>query len=101
MLEYKIYLLFLIVGRRLSLAAGSSGTFMIMAGLEKKELKLQTIKAVLITSLAFIFVHKYGMMAIVLLYVIFMLFINISQLIYIQKHLNISPFSYDLIKLFF
>ena len=101
MLEYKIYLLFLIVGRRLSLAAGSSGTFMIMAGLEKKELKLQTIKAILITSLAFLFVHKYGMMAIVLLYVIFMLFINISQLIYIQKHLNISPFSSDLIKLFF
>ena len=100
MLQYKIYLLFLIVGRRLSLAAGSSGTFMIMAGLEKKELQLQTIKAVLITSLAFIFVHKYGMMSIVSLYVIFMLFINVSQLIYIQKYLNISPFSSDLSKLF-
>jgi O-antigen/teichoic acid export membrane protein len=100
MLNYKNYLLFLIVGRRLSLAAGSSGTFMIMAGLEKKELQLQTIKAVLITSLAFVLVSKYEMLAIVSLYVLFMLFINASQLIYLKKNLSISPFSPDLLKLF-
>ena len=100
MLNYKNYLFFLLVGRRLSLAAGSSGTFMIMAGLEKKELKLQTIQVILITVLAFVLVRKYEMIAIVSLYVIFTLFINISQLIYIKKNLNISPFSSDLLKLF-
>ncbi|MDA1009630.1 MAG: oligosaccharide flippase family protein, partial [Bacteroidetes bacterium] len=100
MLKYKDFLFFMLVGGMLSLAAGSSGTFMIMAGLEKKELQLQTIKAVLITGLAFAFVSEYKMLAIVSLYVIFMLFINVSQLIYIKKNVSISPFSADLLKLF-
>jgi O-antigen/teichoic acid export membrane protein len=100
MLKYKDFLFFMLVGGMLSLAAGSSGTFMIMAGLEKKELQLQTIKAVLITALAFAFVSEYKMLAIVSLYVIFKLFINVSQLIYIKKHINISPFSKELVVLF-
>ena len=100
MLKYKDFLFFMLVGGMLSLAAGSSGTFMIMAGLEKKELQLQTLKAVLITGLAFAFVSEYKMLAIVSLYVIFMLFINVSQLIYIKKNVSISPFSADLLKLF-
>ena len=73
---------------------------MIMAGFEKKELQLQTIKAVLITGLAFAFVSEHKILAIVSLYVIFKLFINVSQLIYIKKHINISPFSKELVVLF-
>ena len=99
--SYKVYLFVLMIARIISLLAGSSGTFMIMAGLEKKELKLQTIKAILITILAVILVSKYELDAIVSLYIIFMLFINISQLIYIKRNINISPFSYDLYKLLF
>lgn len=99
MLNYKNYLFFLLIGRRLSLAAGSSGTFMIMAGLEKKQLMLQTIKAILITGLAFVLVSKYEMIAIISLYVISTLVVNIFQLIYIKKSLSVSPFSFDLLKL--
>ena len=40
------------------------------------------------------------MFIIVILYVVFMLFVNVSQLIYIKKHINISPFSRELIVLF-
>ena len=100
MLKYKDFLFFMLVGGMLSLAAGSSGTFMIMAGLEKKELQLQTLKAVLITGLAFAFVSEHKILAIVSLYVFFMLFINVSQLIYIKKNVSISPFSKELVVLF-
>ena len=99
LLIYKSYLIGLLIARMISLLAGSSGTFMIMAGLEKKELKLQTIKAILITILAVVLVKQYELIAIVSLFIIFMLFINISQLIYIKKRINISPFSNELLKL--
>jgi O-antigen/teichoic acid export membrane protein len=99
LLIYKSYLIGLLIARMISLLAGSSGTFMIMAGLEKKELKLQTIKAVLITILAVVLVKQYELIAIVSLFIIFMLFINISQLIYIKRRINISPFSNELLKL--
>ncbi|MBT6807956.1 MAG: oligosaccharide flippase family protein [Flavobacteriales bacterium] len=99
LLAYKPYLFGLMIARMISLFAGSSGTFMIMAGLEKKELKLQTIKAILISILAIILVMRFELVAIVSLFIGFMLFINISQLIYIKRNVKISPFSSDLLKL--
>ena len=45
MLVYKKYLFYMLVGGILNLAAGSSGTFMLMAGLEKQNLKIQLIRA--------------------------------------------------------
>ena len=100
MLEYKKYLFFMLLGGMLSLAAGSSGTIMIMAGLEKQNLLIQIIRALLIIVLSFLLIPIYGMMSVVLLYVIFMLFVNVCQLFYIKSVANISPFSYDLVKLF-
>ena len=82
--------------RIIALLAGSSGTFMIMAGLEKKELLIQTIKAVLITPLALFFTKEYGLLAIVSLFIIFTLFVNIFQLFFINKDININPFSKNL-----
>ena len=41
MLNYRKHLFFMLAGGMLSLAAGSSGTFMIMAGLEKQNLLIQ------------------------------------------------------------
>ena len=94
----------MLAGGMLSLAAGSSGTFMIMAGLEKQNLYIQFIRAlflsVLSLSLIQYFSPSFGMFIIVILYVVFMLFVNVSQLIYIKKHINISPFSRELIVLF-
>ncbi len=96
---YKPYLITIMLARLISLLAGSSGTFMVMAGLEKQELALQSIKAVSIISLALLFVKKYELLAIVSLYIISMIFVNIIQLVHIYKKINISPFSKELLYL--
>jgi O-antigen/teichoic acid export membrane protein len=96
---YKPYLVAIMLARVILLLAGNSGTFMVMAGLEQKELELQSIKAVLIISLALIFVKKYELLAIVSLYIISMIFVNIIQLFHIYKKMNISPFSKELLYL--
>ena len=99
MLHYRTYLFFMLVAGMFSLAAGSSGTFMIMAGLEKENLFIQIVRAVFIISLSLFLIPSYGMISIVVLYVIFMLFVNLSQLIYIKQRINISPFSEQLVML--
>ena len=91
----------MLLGGMLSLAAGSSGTFMIMAGLEKQNLYIQSIKVLFLIVLSLSLIQYFGMLIVVMLYVIFMLFVNISQLLYIKKHINIAPFSRELIILFF
>ena len=100
MLMYKKYLFYMLVGGMLSLAAGSSGTFMVMSGLEKQNLKLQLIRAILLIFLSLWFIPIIGLLSVVGLYVVFMLFINGAQLIYIGKYLQISPFSKELFFLF-
>jgi len=99
LIVYKPYLIVIMIARIISLLAGNSGTFMVMAGLEKKELVLQTIKAVLIIVLASVFVKEYELKAIVSLFIVFMLFVNIMQLFHIKREINISPFSGDLLLL--
>ena len=96
---YKPYLIIIMLARVISLLAGNSGTFMVMAGLEQKELELQSVKAVLVIILALIFVKKYELLAVVSLYIIFMLLVNIIQLFHIYKKINISPFSQELLYL--
>lgn len=96
---YKPYLIVIMIARIISLLAGNSGTFMVMAGLEKKELFIQTIKAILIIILASIFVKEYELIAIVSLFIIFMLYVNVMQLYYIKQEINITPFSSDLLLL--
>ncbi len=100
MLNYKKYLFYMLAGGMLSLAAGSSGTFMIMAGLEKQNLYIQFIRALFLIVLSLSLIQYFGMLIVVILYVVFMLLVNVSQLIYIKKHINISPFSRELIVLF-
>ena len=104
MQSYKDYFFLMIVGGMLSLAAGSSGTIMIMAGLEKKDLYIQLIRGVLLFVLSIILINYFsvlsGMWVITILYVLFMLLVNITQLVYIKRYINISPFSKDLILLF-
>ena len=95
-LNYLPYLYMLMAARIIALLSGSSGTFMLMAGLEKKELLIQTVKAVLITSLALFFTKDYGLLAVVSLFIVFTLFINILQLFFIKRAININPFSKDL-----
>ena len=100
MLEYKKYLFYMLVGGILNLAAGSSGTFMVMAGLEKQNLKIQIIRAFLLISLSLLFIPLIGLLSVVGLYVISNLFVNGVQVIYIVKYLRISPFSKELLFIF-
>lgn len=96
---YKPYLITIMLARVIALLAGNTATFMVMAGLEQKEIELQSVKAVLIIILALIFVRKYELLAIVSLYIVFILFVNIIQLFLIYIKMNISPFSRDLLLL--
>tara|TARA_X000001036_G_C20392838_1_gene689396 strand:- start:323 stop:742 length:420 start_codon:yes stop_codon:yes gene_type:complete len=89
----------MLIGGISSLVTGSSGTIMMMAGLEKKFLNIQIWRSIFIIILSLILIPIYGMISVVSLYVFFMLFTNIIQLIYIKKAINISPFSFDLLKL--
>ena len=100
MLVYKKYLFYMIVGGILNLAAGSSGTFMLMAGLEKQNLKIQLIRALLLIFLSLLFIPIIGLLSVVGLYVISNLFVNGAQVIYIAKYLKISPFSRELFFIF-
>ncbi len=101
MINYKKYFFFMLSGGLISLTAGSSGTFMVMAGLEKQNLNIQIVRSISLIIFSLILIPIFGLLSVAVLYVIFMLFVNISQLIYISKKINISPFSRDLILLFF
>ena len=100
MLVYKRYLFYMLVGGILSLATGSSGTFMIMAGLEKQNLNIQLIRASLLIFFSLLFIPIFGLLSVVGIYVISNLFVNGAQVIYIIKYLQISPFSKELFFIF-
>jgi len=101
LLEYRNYLIVVMIARIISLLAGNTGSFMLMAGLEKQSLYIESVKAILITGLAVYLVEDYGLSAIVSLYIIFMLLSNLSRLFFIQKNININPFSKELFWLIF
>lgn len=100
-LLYKPFLIILIIARMIYLLAGNSGVFMTMAGIEKKELLIQTIRGTLSILLALIFIEEYKLGAVVILIIFSMIFVATAQLIYIKKEINISPFSSDLFLLIF
>ena len=101
LLEYRNYLIVVMIARIISLLAGNTGSFMLMAGLEKQSLYIESVKAILITGLAVYLVEDYGLSAIVSLYIIFMVLSNLSSLFFIQKNININPFSKELFWLIF
>ena len=90
---YKTYLYVLMLSRVISLFVGSSGTFMVMAGLEKKELKIKIINTLFLIITSTLFIKEYELLAVVCLYVLSSLFVNVSQLYYIIKNIKITPFS--------
>ena len=100
MLKYRDYLYFLLLGRAIGLSTGSSGTFMTMAGLESQQLNIQIVRGISILVLSLILIPLFGMISVVFLYVVSLLFANMSYLFYIHRDLNIHPFSLDLLKIF-
>ena len=96
---YKPYLFILVISRMISLFAGQTGTFMIMAGMERKELIIQIIKSISVVVFACIFIPQYQLTAVVTIFISLMLFENIMQLIYLKKEINLSPYSSELLLL--
>jgi len=94
---YKNYLFALIIGNMICLLSGNSKTFMIMAGMEKKELSIQLIRGVLSFALALVLIREYELVAVVTLFIIFTIYVGAAQLISIKKEINISPFSKELL----
>ena len=93
---YKPYLFVLVISRMISLFAGQTGTFMIMAGMERKELIIQIIKSIAIVVFACIFIPEYKLIAVVTIFISLMLFENMMKLIYLKKEINLSPYSSEL-----
>ncbi|MAZ00825.1 MAG: hypothetical protein CMP58_01365, partial [Flavobacteriales bacterium] len=99
-LDYKKYLIFIMCGGLFSLSAGSSGNFMIMANLEKKNLLIQIIKAVILCSACFLFIKEKGLFAVVLIYLSSMIVVNFAQVVVLWFYYRITPYSFKLIKLY-
>ena len=92
--KLKPFLIILIIARMIYLLAGNSGAFMTMAGIEKKELLIQTIRGTLSILLALIFIEEYKLGAVVILIIFSMIFVAIAQLISIKKerYFHSAPF---------
>ena len=95
----KPLLFILVIVKSSSLLAGNSGAIMTMAGIEKKELIIQTIRGVLSVIFALVFIQEYQLQAVVIILMFSIVFEAISQLFFINYSIKISPFSSDLIYL--
>ncbi len=102
LIEYESFLLIMLIGGIFSTIAGSSGTIMLMAGLEKENIFLQVVKAflVIVLSIYLIIYQKAGILEFILINVILSFLMNATQLILISRYIKINPFSPLLIKLF-
>ena len=72
---------------------------MLMAGLEKNDLFIQILKTIFTISLSILLVRDYQLHAIVLIFFISNLGVNLFQFLFIYKKLNINPFSKRVISL--
>ena len=96
LLQYKMLLFSLICARLFGLLIGNSGILMIMAGLEKQELIIQSFRAIFSIILAILFINEYELFAVVTLFCCSIFFVTLSQMISIKRSLNITPFSSNL-----
>ena len=90
---YAPYLYVIMFGRIFRLLVGGAGSILVMANLEKYELKLQFYKAIFINVLAVLLISKYELYAVVFLFVLFSLLTEAYRVLIIYTKLNIHPFS--------
>ena len=88
-------------GRISRLLVGAAGSILVMANLERYELRLQFFKALLINILAILLISKYKLLAAVILFSLFSLLSEIYRIIIIYIKLKIHPFSIPLYLLTF
>lgn len=102
--NYTLELFILFLGNYISISVGSSGTMMVMAGLEKESLYLQMFKLIFVLIVSLLFLPTYGLLGAVCIYSIAMLVINVFEVYFINKRLSVYPldkYSYILFLLFF
>ena len=94
--DYRFHLNILIICNMISLLVGTSHTLMIMAGLEKKAFQIQFIRGLFVLIISSLFIKAYKLDAVVVISLLSVLFVSISQLYFMKKRLDISPFSREL-----
>ena len=99
LLRYKYYLFVLVLARMISLFIGNSKTLMIMSGLEKQELLIQSFRSIAVIILSLLLIKKYELLAVVILFISSLLFVGIFQFIYMKKDIKVNPFSTKLLLL--
>lgn len=98
--NYTFELTILFLGNYASISVGSSGTMMVMGGVERQELYIQIIKLFGISIASFIFIPIYGLVGAVFIYAFFMLFVNVAEVFFIYKNLHIFPLDKYILWLF-
>ena len=93
LIRYAPYLYVIMFGRIFRLLVGGAGSILVMANLEKYELKLQLYKAIFINILAVLLISRYELYAVVILFVLFSLLTEAYRVLIIYTKLNIHPFS--------
>ena len=85
---YYPYLYIIVFARIFRILVGAAGSVLVMTNLEKYELKLQTFKAVAINFLAFIFILKYELLGVCVLFALSTFLEESYRLIIIYLKLN-------------
>ena len=90
---YYPYLYIVVFARVFRIMVGAAGSVLVMANLEKYELNLQYLKAVLINVLAIILILEYELLGVCVLFTISTFIEEAYRLIVIHNKLKINPFS--------
>jgi O-antigen/teichoic acid export membrane protein len=92
--EFKSYtfeLMILFLGNYASISVGSSGTMMVMAGLEKESLYIQITMIIGIFASSILLLSTYGLFAAVLISAVSLFILNLVEVFLIHKKLDIFP----------
>ncbi len=96
-------LMVLFMANYISLTVGSSGTLMLMGGLEKEELYLQIFILIFTLASSFLLLSLYGLLAVVFIRLATMFIVNTVEVYFIYRRFKLWPwdrYSYLLMALF-
>ncbi|WP_457598122.1 oligosaccharide flippase family protein [Hydrogenimonas sp.] len=89
--HYDFELLILFLGNYATISVGSSGTVMVMGGLEKYSLKIQIFKIVFTFVASIILLPLFGLLGAVIIFALLSFMVNAIEVYLIKKHLHIFP----------
>ena len=86
----------LIFTKIISLLFGNTGVYMLMAGFEKNDVYIQFVKTIFSILFSIILIKQYQLEAIVFIFMISSIGVNLFQFLILNKHLKLNPFSKEL-----